>query len=343
MRLRLLAFLLLLASPATATDYAALNAAAVERHVLPGYAALAAATARLDAAARASCADAPALQAAWRGAMRAWQGVQHLRFGPVELFQRHPRFEFWPDPRNVAGRQLAELFARRVPEAIAPHSFAVGSVAVQGLGAMERALFEPAQAKALAEDAYRCAWLRAAAANVAAMAREVEAEWRGPPRDFARTFSSAAPGGAYADAREATLDLFKSLHAAVELVADHKLARPLGDKPEAPRPRLAESWRSGASLDNAAANLEAARGLYDALAAGVSDKALDAELRLSFAEAIAAAAAIGRPLEEAVVERRDRANVVRLQRATAQLKDLLADRLGKALDLPLGFNALDGD
>jgi len=343
MLLRLLVLLLLLASPAAAADYAALNAAAVERHVLPGYAALAAATARLDAEARASCVDVPALQAAWRGAMRAWQGVQHIRFGPVELFQRHARFAFWPDPRNVAGRQLAELFAQRVPEAIAPHSFAVGSVAVQGLGAMERALFEPEQAKALAGDAYRCDWLRASAANVATMAREVEAEWRGPPRDFARRFSSATPGGTYADAREATLDLFKSLHSAVELVADHKLARPLGDKPEAARPRLAESWRSTASLDNAVANLEAARGLYDALAAGVADKALDAELRKSFADALAAAAAIGRPLEEAVVERRDRVKVERLQRAATQLKGLLADRLSKALDLPLGFNALDGD
>src|SRR5690606_27056501 len=162
----------------------------------PAYAQLAAATAALDEAARASCSDVPRLQAAWREAMAAWQGVQHLRFGPGELFQRNARFAFWPDARDVAGRQLTALFAKREADALTPRSFAIGSVAVQGLTALERALFEPDGAAKLAQDDYRCAWLRAASANVAGMARETEAEWR----DYRARFGSPAPGGAYNDA-----------------------------------------------------------------------------------------------------------------------------------------------
>ena len=338
MLLRVL-LLLLVAAPAAAADYAALNARAVKLHIQPAYAALAAATAKLDAAAQASCSDVPALRAAWREAMAAWQGAQHIRFGPIALFERHARFEFWPDPRNTAGRQLAQLFEKRAAEAITPRSFAVGSVAVQGLGALERALFEEESAKKLASDSYRCDWLRAAAGNVATMARETDAEWR----DYGARFGSAAPGGVYAGPREAAADLFKSLHAAIELVADHKLARPLGDKPGKARPLLAESWRSGASLDNIEANLAAGLSLYEALAPGVADAALDAELRNRFETTQAAAKAVKGKLEAAVADRKQRETIERLQREAAQLKAALASRLSAALDLPLGFNALDGD
>jgi hypothetical protein len=332
-------FLLFIASPAAAADYAALNARAVELHIQPAYAELAAAAAKLDTAAQASCSDIPALQTAWRQAMAAWQGAQHIRFGPIALFERHARFEFWPDPRNVAGRQLDQLFEKRAAEAITPRSFAVGSVAVQGLGALERVLFDEERAKKLAADSYRCDWLRAATGNVATMARETEAEWR----TYGPRFGSATPGGVYAGPQEATADLFKSLHAAIELVADHKLAKPLGDKPGKARPLLAESWRSGTSLDNVQANLAAGLSLYDALAPGVADAALDAELRKRFAATLAAAKAVKSKLQAAVADPKQRQQVELLQREAAQLKAALANQLSAALDLPLGFNALDGD
>ena len=338
MLLRVL-LLLLVAAPAAAADYAALNARAVELHVRPAYAELAAAAARLDAAAQASCSEIAPLQAAWRETMAAWQSAQHIRFGPVALFERHARFEFWPDPRNVAGRQLRQLFSKRSAEAITPRSFAIGSVAVQGLGALERALFDQESATKLASDSYRCAWLRAATTNVATMARETEAEWK----DYGASFGSSAPGGAYAGPREATSDLFKSLHAAVELVADHKLAKPLGDSLEKARPLLAESWRSGTSLDNIEANLAAGLSLYEALAPGVADAQLDAELRKRFASTLAAAQAVEGELAAAVADPSQREKVELLRREAAALKAALASRLSAALDLPLGFNALDGD
>jgi len=331
-----------------APDYRAINADAVKRHILPRYAALAAATGELAAATRAFCAapepaKLPPLQAAWRGAMAAWQGAQHLRFGPVEYFNRLPRFAFWPDPRNVTQRQLDALFAKRDAEAIAPDRLVSGSVAVQGLSALERVLFDDKEAGLLAREPFRCQWLTAAGGNLAAMARDILADWRDPPQDFARRFVAAdGAGSQYHAPSEATLDLFKGVYTAVELVADHKLARPMGDKPGEARPRLAESWRSDTSLDHIRANLAAARDLYRSLEPGVP-AALRGDLSAAFESAVASAAAVQGPLDAALADTARRPALEKLRADAMGLKRLLAENLAPGLGLPLGFNALDGD
>lgn len=339
-----LAFLVAVAAPAAAGDASAIDAAAVEKHILPAYSRLTQATAALQVAADGSCADGARLQAAWREAMKAWQGAQHLRFGPAEWFDRRARFLFWPDARNVASRQLAEVFAKREAEALTADRFVRGSVAIQGLGALERVLFDETEFEKLQGDAYRCSWLRAAAANLAAMAKGIEADWRSPPMDFGRQFAAAkGPNVSYASPSDALLELFKSLHTAIELVADHKLSRPLGGSAGDAKPRLAESWRSGASLDNIRANLAAAETLYAMMSTGVADAKLDAEIKTRLADLQETAAAIKQPLETAVSTAPARAAVERLRRDAGQLKAVLAERLTEALGLPLGFNALDGD
>src|SRR3546814_8367861 len=103
------------------------------------------------------------------------------------------------------------------------------------------------------------------ATNLEAMAADMRREWADGPDAFAATIAAAGPDGdRYRAPEEATLDLFKSLYTAVELVADHKLARPLGESADKERPKLAESWRSGRSLDNIRLKLEAAGAMRSA-------------------------------------------------------------------------------
>jgi len=340
----LIALIVATSAAAAEPDYRAINADAVAKHILPRYRALAEATDKLAASAKAHCADPQALEEPWRQAMAAWQGAQHLRFGPIEYFNRLPRFAFWPDPRNIAQRQLAELFEKRDAAALDPAKLVTGSVAIQGLSALERAVFDPEERKRIASDAYRCQWLAATAANLAGMARDTLTEWTRPPQDYAARFVAAdGQGSQYHAPSEASLELFKSLYTAVELAADHKLARPLGDKPATARPRLAESWRSETSLANIKVNLGAARELYASLAPGVGDAALRAEIPQRFASAVAAADAVRGPLETAVGDVARRPAVEKLRREATALKRVLADKLAPALGLPLGFNALDGD
>jgi uncharacterized protein len=344
------------AAEPVAADYRRLNLDLVDHHIVPRYAQLAETTARLEEAVVRHCraldTDGPAaLDEAWREAFDAWQGVQHLRFGPGELFMRSMRMQFWPDPRNTVGRQLDELVAAGDPAVLEAERFARLSIAVQGFPAIERLL---ADGPAPVGGDYRCAVLEAVAGNVADMAADTLQEWQGGERSYRTMVAEAAKGAAhYHQDSEVTQALFKSLHGLMELLAEHKLNRPLGDSPQAARPQLAESWRGKRSLDNLRINLEAAEAMYVGENGGNGfshfvrevrgDVALDDLLRRAFVQTRATAASIALPLEEAVIDRVERKKLAKLLREASALKTLLAQRLTVALGIPLGFNSLDGD
>jgi len=75
----------------------------------------------------------------------------------------------------------------------------------------------------------------------------------------------------------------------------------------------------------------------------VSDKALDTAIKDGFTKSLAAAAALKLPLEAAVQDKAARPQAEKLAAETLALKKLLGDKLPPALDIPVGFNALDGD
>lgn len=221
-----------------------LNATLVEHDVLPRMDRFAEATAVLVPAADAYCA-APsaagldALKRAYNGAADAWQGIQHFRFGPMELLLRAQRIAFWPDPRNTIGRQLAEVIAAKDPTALTPQAFAQGRITIQGLPAMERLLYDDsAKLEGGTEVAYRCEMLRAIARNLASIGTDLKREWRDGPNTYARVVTTYGPEAHYRTASEATLDLFKSLYSSVEIVADHKLGKPLGSSLADAKPDL---------------------------------------------------------------------------------------------------------
>lgn len=359
LRLSLILLLAPAASSAAELDEAGhrrLVEAVATQYVVPRYAALETATADLDAAARAFCAGPERtrlveLRRRYGAASDAWQRIQHVRFGPVEYFSRSARFAFWPDPRNSVGRALADLLKADAGR-LAPEAFGRGNVAGQGFPALERLVFaDGAEAQLMAGGegaSRRCAVVAAITANLARMAADVHHEWVGGDRPFLEVLRHAGTSDSpYQHPREATLDFVKALHMAVELVSDHKLARPLGASLAAARPRLAEAWRSDRSLANVRIDLAAGAELYEtgfAVAVrSLGDTALDDLIRRAFAQSRATADRIAPSLEAAVADAGGRAEVERLVQETAALKALVAQRLTETLGIPLGFNALDGD
>jgi len=345
--------------------YRALNDALVEDHIVPRYAQLAKATAEFNAIAKSSC-DMPSsmrltnLKDAALAAQDAWQAVEHIRFGPVEQEMRSTRFNFWPDVRDRTGREVADILHSRKRSEFKPENFPNANVVVQGFPALERLLFSKDAGKLLVDgtvDAhFRCSMVRAIATNMSAMAAAIYAEWTEGDDSFAKIVSRA--GGEFAlyqKAEEATLDMFKSLHGAVEIVADHKLARPMGDSIKDAHPKRAEAWRSGRSLDNIRRNLQAAQAMYlgadgsgnGGMSKFVREVAEDAELddllRRAFAQTLATADSIRLPLGAAISDPMERAKLAQLKTEAAALKTILAQRLTAALGIPQGFNALDGD
>ena len=362
----LLAGALACARPAMAElaqeDYAAVNAALADDHVIPRYAALAEAAAAFAGAASATCAGPDAagverLRAGWRATDLAWQGIQHLRFGPVELFLRASRIDFWPDQGRVA-QQMAEALASPDPALLDVAGLSKASVALQGLPAAEVLLFAEGAGEALVAGGegarYRCGLLVAIGSNLAEMTASTLAEWRDGEGAYAKRLRNPRVGDALFRVHgDVTLELFESLHNELALVLDAKLAPVAGADVGAVKPRLEEGMASGGTMPGVVANLEAVRALYlgeggPGLSALVqkeeaADPGLDALMRKAFDKTLETARSIDGTLAAAAADPARREAVDRLVRQVRALKEIVKTRLAAALGFSVGFNALDGD
>ncbi|MGD1877407.1 MAG: imelysin family protein [Kiloniellaceae bacterium] len=337
-------------------DYAALNAALVDDYVLPRYAAFAEATAALEASLTRACADGRADAAesgeAYNAAMDAWMGVQHLRFGPSELFLRTERIEFWPDKRGTVARHLAQMLSEADPHALETVVFANGSVAVQGFPALERLLFDSDAATWTTP--FACQLTVAIGGNLKTIAAGLLADWQGGDVAYADVIRGAAEGNErYFDAKEASLEFAKALRGAILLVQDYKLGRPLGKEAGSARDTRAESWRSGRSLRNVLLNLKAAQALYEGGGNGISFSSmarehpqgaeLDRVISAALERLIAAVEAQPSSLVVALQAPDGWAKLDAIRVEARQLLELMGGPLSEVLELPMGFNSYDGD
>lgn len=353
--------------PAAAQDaglpesaYAEVNAALVENHVLPRYRQLSSATAELDRAAGEFCAgDAnglDALRGRYNAAMDAWMGIQHVRFGPVELFMRAYRLYFWPEARSRIGGAVRDLVEQGAAADLGPDDFRATSVSVaaQGLPAVEYLLY--GDDALLASEASRpaaCRVLTAVTANMKTMAAQIVADWQGGDIAFTRTVTEPGPKNPYfATHQDATLEFFKSLHSELQLVADVKLLPVIGDSADTAKPNVVESALSARALRNIVQNLEAVQALYlgeggpglsKLVQAHGDDEKLDPLMRKAFRMTLENARSIDPPLAEAVTDPAARPKLGKLQTQVLALKQIVKTRLATALKLMVGFNALDGD
>jgi predicted lipoprotein len=346
-------------SAQAASVYEDLNRELAEGVIVPGYQRFAAATAALEAAVSAFC-SAPrperleAARGAFEQAMLSWQHVQPIVFGPVVEGARASTIELFPDQRGAISRQLSKALAAKEPGLVAPGGLQGKSVALTGFPALEQILYDdgrlPAAGAAGADADYACALAAAIARNLAGLAAGVLDDWQRPGGFRDSMLTAAAGNDAYFAAEDASADLLKSLHTALQGVIALKLEAPLGASLDEAKPRRAESWRSGLSLASIRANLETADALYAApggfgaaLTALAGNDDLDGAIRQGFERAFAQLDAIGSLLHVAVEDPPARAELEALLAEVQGLRRLVTEQLAPALDLLVGFNAMDGD
>ena len=200
---------------------------AVDKFLLPRIQALQQTTGALEAAVGAVCREGePALtaaRAAFGDTVRAWGGLDFVRFGPSAREHRLERIFFWPDPRAFASRQLKQLLAARKPDLLAPGALSSQSVAVQGLTALEVLLFDDKAPLGAGKDeagTYRCALAAAIAANIHAVAGEIAAGWVGGDGFRTKILAPGSDNALYKDAGETVREVMKALVAGIELCRD---------------------------------------------------------------------------------------------------------------------------
>jgi len=358
-----LALAVMLAPPARADEapppeaLAASVAGAVEGMILPGYRAFeAAATAEAEAlAALCKKPGATPLWRARRGFKRlaaAFSRIEPFRFGPARRDNRFERLFFWPDRRGRGFRQVTEIIRVQDESARASDSLADKSVAVQGLPALDYALFgrESEQLRTDAPAAaFRCAYAQALGGRIAAVAAALARDWA---EGYGRLVEAPGPDNpVYRSHGEVMQALLRSAREQLQVAADFKLARVIGDADRPPQPATAPFPQAGVGLRTTDANIAAIQDLLAAMnlpalmgaeSAGIPDELAFhlAGARTALRDAIDLAGDQW-PAVLANAEARSRAGYAVL--ALGYAIEILGERLPQALGLVAGFNSLDGD
>jgi uncharacterized protein len=329
------------------TEWTTVNLAVTDAHVIPSYNAFAASAADLKTEAVGFCAAVTpaalaALQQRFHAALDAWQGVQHVQFGPITYFNWNFRVQFWPDDNASGARQLTALLAAQDPGVLEAKAFARQSVGVQGFQALESLLFADTALADLQGDGYRCQVLQAIATNIDEIATGAATHWADKYRD---AIALADDSDEFESAQDATIDFLKALIEPVRAVQKQKLQAVLGETPDAARPRRAESWRAARSLRNLKLNVAALQQLWSASEPALSSVFLEADIELidaAFADLQAALAAQPDGMEVALAAEGGHGALLEVVARLDTLFETLEAAL-KNTDLYLGFNSLDGD
>lgn len=211
-------------------DYSRVAKAALEHHIRPGFAALTKAFKDLESATGQCVSDKKfdflKLRPAFREAVVAWGQVAHLSFGPMVDEHRYERIFFWLDRKGIARKQVARALRAKTPGYLDPTDLGGRSVGVQGLPAFENLMMRAP--KAGEDRSFRCGYLKAIAANLVKISQDAEADWSKSGIWAKRWLHPGEGDSIYLKPRETIYALIRAYLDNVEKVRDIELSRPLG-------------------------------------------------------------------------------------------------------------------
>jgi predicted lipoprotein len=333
------------------SDPQAVTSAAIAKQViLPSYSRWVDADRQLAVSALAFCqgkSDLDTARADFLYAQRAWAELQPLLIGPLAEGNRSWQIQFWPDKKNLVGRQVEQLLSAQ-PQ-VSVEALAKSSVVVQGLSAYEYILFDAQIDMASADQKARyCPLLTAIGERQKSLAEEILNGWNSTDGMLAQL--SKFPNQRYADSHEAIAELLRVQVTALDSLKK-KLGTPLGRLSKGvPQPFQAEAWRSKSSLSSLQASLASAEAVWS----GVDNKGLRGllpaeqkplaeKIDAAYAESRKQLAALKPPLVELLATEQGRQQLNTFYDSLNVVHRLHEGELARALGIQLGFNANDGD
>jgi predicted lipoprotein len=326
--------------------------AAVDRHIIPSYRALAeAADAQEKAwnafAANRAAGDIEPLKRTYNVTADVWARAQLVKTGPLSLFLRYERFAYWPEARNVTQRMLDQLLKSNDPKELSPETLQRDSVAAQGLTALERLLYDgdnPDQLLKAPGQAgeWRTQVGQGIARNMSSIADDVVAEWTASDGVRAAIAANKPWKTIFADTAEAASLLLTDLVSAFRLIHDVKLLPVMGASIDVARPRVSEAWRSGRTQRNLKLNIESAQALTRVWGE-TTPAAHRTKIDALYATTLKAIDAVPADLGEAAADPMRRALVEAARAGIKAVQLEIAATLPPDLGITLGFNSLDGD
>ena len=175
----------------------------------------------------------------WQLTMNSWMALQGQERGPTAALEESWNVQFWPDKKNTTGLKMRQLTQQN--KAWTQDEIAQQSVTVQGLGALEWALYDQ-QSPLLKDKASGCLSSQAIAQNLAMKSASIAEAWQVNPW--------------------LALDEMRWESEYIALLTNQldysmkKLSRPMA-KIGHPRPYFSESWRAQTSMTQLKANVAA--------------------------------------------------------------------------------------
>lgn len=345
-------------SPPAAFDNRMFLRLSLEGFLRPGYGRLHDAAQLMKAAVGSHCdgqaRDDQRLEQAFETLLAAWGRIEIIDFGPTAENNRQERLFFWPDRQQIGARQIQRMLANRDEAVTRPEALATRSVAIQGLGALDRVLWPgPAGADLEANRSYRCAFALAIATNIATIAGELVDAWSSGGAASEAWLNPGKANSSYLDSGEAVLAMTKALNRALDRTVPERV-RLLG----AFRPGRSEAALPGGRARRAhiliRANVEGVRRLFTeggyqgALmqaatrggfpSMGPTVRVVDRELASSMAQLDRMAARLTSQAEGSEVE-----EVAVIIQSLGISRRQIAAAVSLTTGLNLGFNFSDGD
>ena len=319
---------------------------AIDKHVIPHIDALKEVSARLPDAVDTMCrTGSPAakedLSSRFRNTVKAYAGVDFLRFGPMLEGGRRERLSFWPDPRGFVSRQLHLILANKDEAVVQPGAIAKQSVAVQGLSALEALITDKEFPLGPGEPSnYRCELAEAIAANVASVSDEIADGWEKPGGWKDKMLHPGPENDTYKSPEESASELVKALLTGLSLTADLQL------KPQVKHNlKLVPPFQySGLQKAYYASSVESLRSLYDALELEdylTSDKDWIKNWVGGAWRAMESSDGVGGRSHAA--KRNDTPLLREVFDKMNGLRKIIIGEMSVAAGLTVGFNELDGD
>lgn len=278
----------------------------------------------------------------------SWSRMEIIRFGPVVTNNRLERILFWPDRKSTGLKQVQAAIANKDATAISVETLRQKSVAMQGLGALEFALFGTgSEDLASADGAYRCAYARTIAQSLNVTGNEIVNDWL-TPDGIAEHLSAPQPD--YADYRneaEVLQELVGIFVHGAELIRDTRIVPFVGQGTRAPNHKAALFWRSGATFAAIRANVEGLRDLLiiSDIASSLPNDARWATGSFAFEmeNFIRVAGEMTQPVDEALADADTLTKINYLTILTLSMQRIAVGQIASELGLSVGFSALDGD
>lgn len=283
----------------------------------------------------------------------SFAAIEHIRFGPIAENYRMERLVYWPDRKGRGARAIRQLLQKKDPNDLGEDRFVKKSIALQGLTALEYVLYGQVHEQLLSlttDGQFSCAYAQRIGQNILKILQRVYKSWGPTSLNVQQMLNPDQNNQRYRSHKEVIQEFYQSITGGMKVVVEGRMGGLLGRDGKSSKPKRALFWRSGLSLGIMQKNIEAidhlivVSGFENLLSREPVDlrnhtRKIYKDIYQSFERFKGANVT----MNDVLSQPDERERFVKIKSDLGHLTAGFARHLAIAADIPMGFNASDGD